>query len=93
MFIRVLRESPNELEIEIEGENHTFCNPLQKVILEDRNVELAGYDIPHPLISNTKFFIRTKGESDPRTVLKKAIDKLRKQNEEFREAFKDAVSE
>ena len=93
MIIRILKENSNELEMEIEGEDHTFCNPLQKVVLEDKNVELAGYDIPHPLISNTKVYIRTKGKHKPRTVLKKAINKLRKQNDEFRKAFEDAIGE
>ena len=91
MLIHILKETPNELRIDIAGEGHTFCNVLQKTILEDGNVEVAGYDIPHPLTSNPIVFIRTKGDRKPETVLREAVEKLRERNEEFRKAFEEAV--
>jgi len=55
--------------------------------LEDENVEVAGYDISHPLTSNPIVFIRTKGDRKPETALREAVKKLRERNEEFRKAF------
>lgn len=91
MLIRILKETPNELRIEIEGEGHTFCNPLQKALLEDKEVEMAGYDIPHPLISNPIVYIRTKEGRKPETALQEAVEKLRKRSDEFRRAFEGAL--
>ena len=87
MNIRILKETSDELRIEIEGEGHTFCNPLQKILLEDDEVEVAGYDIPHPLFSNTILYIHTKGKQNPKTVLRGALKKLRERNDNFKMAF------
>ena len=61
MKIKVLTKSENELKIEIEGGSHGICNLLQKRLLEDKTVEFAGYDVPHPLASNPIIYIRMKG--------------------------------
>ena len=55
MKINILKKTKNELKIEIEGEGHTFCNLLQDALLEDKSVEMAGYDIPHPLQANPSY--------------------------------------
>ena len=91
MFIRILKETSDELRIEIEGEGHTFCNPLQKILLEDKEVEVAGYDIPHPLFSNTILYIHTKGERKPKTVLRDALKKLRERSDNFKRAFEKTL--
>lgn len=90
MFIRILKETSDELRIEIEGEGHTLCNPLQKILLEDE-VEVAGYDIPHPLFSNTILYIHTKGERKPITVLRDALKKLRERSDDFKRAFEKTL--
>ena len=91
MFIRILEETKNELRIEIGEEGHTFCNPLQKVLLEDKGVEIAGYNIAHPLRSNPTVYIRTKGNLKPKTVLQKAVKKLLERSNEFRIAYEKAL--
>jgi DNA-directed RNA polymerase subunit L len=62
------------VRIEIEGEGHTFCNVLQKALLEDETVETASYDIPHPLVSSPIVYVRMKEirkpEKRPETALK-----------------------
>jgi DNA-directed RNA polymerase subunit L len=83
MKVNVIKKSPNELKIEVEGAGHTIGNLLQKKLLEEENVDLAGYDIPHPLASNTIIYIRTKGKVKPEQVLKNAIEKMREMNKEF----------
>jgi len=86
--IKVLKKTPNELRIEIEGEGHTFCNVLQRALLEDKTVEMAGYDIPHPLVANPVVYVRMKEgrkpEKKPETVLREAATKIKNQTKQFR---------
>ena len=91
MKLKVLRRAAQELKLEIEGEGHTLCNLLESVLLEDKDVEFAGYDVPHPLISNTIFFIRTKKGKKPEDALVEAIEKIRLMGQEFSEAIKSAL--
>jgi len=93
MQVRVLEKKANELKLEIEGEDHTFCNVLQKALLEDETIEMAGYNIPHPLVSNPIVYVRTKGRREPETALRNAAEKIRKGNREFRETFEKALKE
>jgi len=83
MKINVLKKSGNELKIEIEGTTHGLCNLLQTRLLEDKNVDFAGYDIPHPLASNPIIYVRMKGNAKPEDALIKAISKVREVNEVF----------
>jgi len=93
MNVKVLEKEPNELRIEIEGEGHTFCNALQKMLLEDETVEMAGYDIHHPLISSPIIYVRTKGKRHPETALREAAEKIKARNREFRASFEKALKE
>jgi len=49
MKVNVLKRTGNELKIEVEGEGHSLLNLLQKTLLEDDSIEMAGYHVPHPL--------------------------------------------
>jgi DNA-directed RNA polymerase subunit L len=91
MKIIVLKQTPKELKIEIEGSDHGFCNLLQKRLLEERSVDMAGYDIPHPLASNPVIYVRTKGETKPVDALRKAAEKAREANTAFSEALEKAL--
>ncbi len=83
MKIKILSKSENELKIEIEGGTHGICNLLQKRLLEDKTVEFAGYDVPHPLASNPIIYVRMKGTVKPETALIQAVEKVRETNEAF----------
>jgi DNA-directed RNA polymerase subunit L len=89
--VNVLKKTPDELKIEIEGAGHTICNLLQKWILEEEHVDLAGYDIPHPMVSNPTIYIRTTGDVKPEQVLKNALEKARETNKEFSKEFEKAI--
>jgi DNA-directed RNA polymerase subunit L len=93
MKVNVLKKSPNELKIEVEGAGHTLCSLLQKKLLEEENVDLAGYDIPHPLASNPVIYVRTKGKAKPELILKDAIEKTREMNKEFGKELAKALKE
>jgi DNA-directed RNA polymerase subunit L len=83
MKIRVLKKSGNELKIEIQGSSHGLCNLIQKRLLEDEEVDFAGYDVPHPLASSPIIYVRMKGDAKPQDALLRAVEKVRATNETF----------
>ena len=91
MNVKVLKKEANELKIEIEGAEHGICNLLQKKLLEDAKVDLAGYDVPHPLASSPIIYVRMKGKVKPAEALLKAADKARGMNSEFSKELKKAL--
>lgn len=91
MRVRILKKLRNELKMEVEGEGHTFCNVIQRALLKDRRVDLAGYSVPHPLTSSPVIYVRTRGQSKPATVLKDAIAEVQKESEMFRTALEKAL--
>jgi len=91
MKVNVLNKTKNELKIELEGAGHTICNLLQRKLLEDENVDLAGYDIPHPLASNPILYVRTKGDVKPEDALLEAVRKILDVSEEFSQELKKAL--
>lgn len=91
MKVNVLKKTRNELKIEVEGAGHTLCNLLQKKLLEDESVDMAGYDIPHPLASNPVIYVRTKGDMAPEEAILKAVGKLLEVSEELGKALEKAL--
>ncbi|MCJ7560785.1 DNA-directed RNA polymerase subunit L [Candidatus Bathyarchaeota archaeon] len=91
MKIKVLKKSGNELKIEIEGTGHGLCNLLQKKLLEDKSVDMAGYDIAHPLASNPVIYVRMKGAAKPEAALIRAAEKARETNETFGKELEKAL--
>lgn len=91
MKVRILHKNKNELKIEIGGESHTFCNVVQKALLEDKRVDLAGYDIPHPLTAHPVLYLRTRTRSKPEIVLRDAVNEIHKNTKTFRIAFEKAI--
>jgi DNA-directed RNA polymerase subunit L len=91
MKVNVLKKTENELKIEIQGADHGLCNLLQKKILQDENVDLAGYDVPHPLASSPIIYIRMKGKHKAETTLISAAKKAIKDNESFGKELEKAL--
>jgi DNA-directed RNA polymerase subunit L len=91
MKVKVLKKTGNELKIEIEGAGHGICNLLQKKLLEDKTVEQAGYDVPHPLASNPVIYVRMKGSAKPEDALIRAAEKACETNEAFGKALDAAL--
>jgi len=93
MKVKILKRTPNELKIEVAEEGHTFCNVLQKALLEDDTIETAGYGIPHPLVVNPIIYVHTKGQREPEAAIREAAEKIRSQSKEFKKAFEKALKE
>jgi DNA-directed RNA polymerase subunit L len=60
MEVKILKETANELEFEVIGEDHTFSNALQNFLNGRKEVVLASYKIKHPLLSNPQIYVKTK---------------------------------
>jgi DNA-directed RNA polymerase subunit L len=75
MKINIVKREKGFIEFNFSGEGHTLLNLLQSSLIEDKNVEMAGYSKPHPLMDRSKLFVK----------LKKGDDVLRKvyQNSSF----------
>jgi len=93
MQLKIIERSDREIKVEVEGEGHTFCNLLESVLLEDEKVEFAGYNMPHPLISNTVVTVRTAKGRKPEDAIKDACQKILKRGKELNEAFAAATKE
>lgn len=89
--VKVLKKTGNELKIEIEGTGHGVCNLLQKKLLEDKRVDQAGYDVPHPLASNPVIYVRMKGAAKPEDALIQAAEKACESNDAFGKALEAAL--
>jgi DNA-directed RNA polymerase subunit L len=83
MKVKVIKKTGNELKIEIEGSSHGLCNMLQKRLLEDKEVEIAGYDVPHPLAASPVIYMRMKGDAKAEDALVRAAKKVQEQNDAF----------
>ena len=93
MKASVIKKTSNELRVEVEGGGHTVCNLLQKKILEEKGVDMAGYDIPHPLTPTAVIYVRTRGAAKPEQVLRDALEKAREMNKEFSKELLRALKE
>ena len=71
------------MKVEVEGEGHTFGNLMQETLLEDKTVDWAGYDQPHPLFRQSIITVRVKGEAQPEKALERASKKIRADTDEF----------
>ena len=87
MEIKILEDEKNRIKFEIEGEGHTFSNPMSKELWKDNHVKTSGYYIKHSLVNNPIFLIETDGET-PKNALKKASARLEKQMSELGTKFK-----
>lgn len=87
MKIKILQQTKDELKIEIEGAGHGVCNLLQKKLLENKTVDQAGYDVPHPLESNPVIYVRMKGKGSPKQALIDAAQEARADNQAFGKAL------
>jgi DNA-directed RNA polymerase subunit L len=90
MEVKILKKEKNELKVELVGEDHTLCNLIQNTLL-DENVELAGYDLPHPLSRRPVIYIKTKKGIKADKSLENALNKISKRTHEFMEKFTKAV--
>lgn len=84
MEVKILEEKKGRLVFELKGADQGFCNALKKELWNDSAVTLASYAIEHPTVGIPKFILETNSEREAKEALKKAIERLRKQAEQFK---------
>lgn len=90
MKVNILKISDNELKIEVEGAGHSLLNVLQKTIVDDEKIEVAGYHVPHPLFDRGVLYVRTKEKQKPENVILEATQKVLALSKDFQKSFKKA---
>ncbi len=90
VVVRVLERSDNKAVYEVEGEDHTLGNLLEKLLLSDDRVSFASYENPHPLENKIVITIVTKGEP-PDKLLKEALERVIEMTRGFREDYLKAL--
>jgi DNA-directed RNA polymerase subunit L len=88
--VNVVKKTDHELKIEVEGAGHSLLNVLQKTLLEDETIEVAGYHVPHPLIDSGILYVHTKGKQNLKDVITEATKKVLDLSKDFQKAFKKA---
>jgi DNA-directed RNA polymerase subunit L len=83
MEIKVIAMDKNSMKVELIGEDNTFANALRKELWENKSVQITGYNIEHPLVTNPILVINTDGKEDPKKVLLKTAESLKDKNNEL----------
>lgn len=89
MKVNLRVNEPNYIEVLIEGEDASFPNALRELLVEEKDVEFAAYNVPHPQIGVPVLFLRTKSKK-ALDVLADAVAKLKKEAIEFKSEIKGA---
>jgi len=93
MKINVVKREGGYMEMEFSGEGHTLLNLMQENLLEDGNVEMAGYSKPHPLMDRSKLFIRLRKGEAHLDAVKKAAERADGKLDGFLEEFEKSLAE
>jgi len=91
--LNILKDEGGELAMEFGGEGHTLLNLLQDSLLEDNDVEMAGYSKPHPLMDRTILRVTMKEGKSPEEALKRAAANAKGKMDEFLGEFNAMVGE
>ncbi|MGP3667789.1 MAG: RpoL/Rpb11 RNA polymerase subunit family protein [Candidatus Bathyarchaeota archaeon] len=93
MEITLVKKTDKELKFEVKGESSTLLNVLQKTLLENEDVEIAGWTSPHRLIGSPIFYVKTKGGKSPVEAIIKASEMIEEDVEEFKKRLVEAFKE
>lgn len=94
MNIKIISKTDDEIEVEVQGEDHTFMNVLKDALLRTEGVTAATYDMnPEQSGSMTDPVLFVKTDSiDPLEAIEAASDKIKEDASEFREGFEEGLS-
>jgi len=73
MELKIIEDAKDRILVEVNGEDHTFCNILVKKLNTYKDVKFAAYSIDHPLVGIPKLLVEGK---DVRAILKKAVKEI-----------------
>jgi len=93
MKINITKREPGYIEMDFSGEGHTLLNLLQSSLIENKDVEMAGYSKPHPLMDRSRLFLKLKKGDDLLGVIKKAVSNADGELDDFLVQFEKSLSE
>ena len=79
------------MRIQIEGQDHTFCNAIKEELYNDKHVDAASYMIEHPLKKIPKMVVETDGSVAPRQAFIAAAQRLIKTSSKFLKEVKKEI--
>ncbi|MEM3737006.1 MAG: RpoL/Rpb11 RNA polymerase subunit family protein [Candidatus Bathyarchaeia archaeon] len=93
MKVTIVKSSEKELKLDVQDANRALLHLLQKILLRNGGVEVAGYDFTHPLLKSAVLYIKTKGSETPLKALDEAAKELIEEAKDFEKLFLNALKE
>jgi DNA-directed RNA polymerase subunit L len=90
--LNIVTEESGKIEMEVGEEGHTLLNLLQDSMHAHKDVRMAGYTKPHPLMDNSFLFITVKRGKDPKKVLMESAEDAKAKIDDFLKKFSDEVA-
>lgn len=84
----VLEDKKRRMVFELKEADAGLCTAIEKELWNDDAVTLASFTIDHPMVGVPKFTIETNTDREPKEALKKALARLKKQAEQFKDEVK-----
>jgi len=70
----ILPDNPKQrLNVTLQGENHTIGGLISHLLNQSKDIDYAGYNMPHPLWEEIVFDIQAKPNKNPAIILKKTF--------------------
>jgi DNA-directed RNA polymerase subunit L len=91
--VEIISQKDDRIKLRIKGEDYTLGNLLQKVLLEDEEVEGAGFLAPHPLKKEIIIQVFLKEKGDPIRVVKDGIERLKRDLNNIKETIQKELEE
>ena len=92
MKLNIVTDESDKLEMDVGGEGHTLLNLLQDSMHAHKDVTMAGYTKPHPLMDRSSLFIIVKKGKDPKKTLIESTEDAKAKIADFLKKFNDAVA-
>jgi DNA-directed RNA polymerase subunit L len=86
------KNEDDRLELAFGGEGHTLLNLLQSFLLKNKDVEMAGYRKPHPLMDRSLLFMDMKKRKNPIEALLHSAEDAKEELNKFLMQFEDEVA-
>ncbi len=91
--LKILMREPGRYVIEVRGEDHTLGNLLTSKLNSMKEVNLAYYEIPHPLEDLMVIYIDADPKADVKSLLIKAAEQALEELGLFKRMLIDQLRE
>eukprot|EP00166_Cyanidium_caldarium_P002801 ctg_276.g180 len=89
--VSVSSASKNVVTVHITGEDHTLGNLLRYLLAKHKDVEFAGYNIPHPSENLLNLRIQAKENVDCKELVVETLKNLKTICDVLESKYRDAV--